>query len=144
MSVMWSYTQSMGLLGRGSGSRKAATYRTARSHSKHTQIFMSRVGFEPTIAVFFPAKTLQVFDRAAIGIGSPIYHRHRTLRIIIVTTLMIMMIMTRLVIGGDNNNSMFWKRKYILLLYHKFRIGNFCKQIQTVGYSYSFQWSRME
>jgi hypothetical protein len=55
------YTKSIGLLGGGSASRKAATY----TQNKRRQKSMSRVGFESTIPVFERAKTVHALDSAA-------------------------------------------------------------------------------
>jgi hypothetical protein len=61
-----SFTQSVGLLGRGSARRKAATcaHRTPQTQYNRTQTSMPQVGFEPTIQVFERAKTVHVLDRA--------------------------------------------------------------------------------
>jgi hypothetical protein len=59
------YTQSVGLLGRGSALRKAATY----TQNRRTQTSMPRVAFEPTIPVFEGAKAVHALDRAATVIG---------------------------------------------------------------------------
>jgi hypothetical protein len=78
-SVSWSFTQSVGLLGRGSACRKAATctHRTAQTQNKRTQTPMPRVGFELTIPMFERAKTGYVLDRAATVIGR--YSSRRTI-----------------------------------------------------------------
>jgi hypothetical protein len=59
------YTQTLGLLGRGSACRKAAHY----TQNKRIQRSMPRLGFEPTIPVFELAKTVHALDRAATVIG---------------------------------------------------------------------------
>jgi hypothetical protein len=69
-SVSLSYTQSVGLLGRGSACRKAATY----TQNKRTQTFMPWMGFEPTTPVFERPKTVHALDRAATVIGSLAKH----------------------------------------------------------------------
>jgi hypothetical protein len=55
------YTHSVGLLGRGSASRMAATC----TQNKCTQISMSRARLEPTIPVLEWVKTVHTSDRAA-------------------------------------------------------------------------------
>jgi hypothetical protein len=60
------YTQSVGILGRGSARRKAATY----TQNKGRQTSMPRVEFEPTIPVFERAKTLHALDRVVTVIGT--------------------------------------------------------------------------
>jgi hypothetical protein len=50
--------------------RPLPSHRTALTHNKHTQRSMPWVGFEPTIPVFERAKTVHVWDRAAIVIGA--------------------------------------------------------------------------
>jgi hypothetical protein len=49
--------------------RPLRTHRTTQTQNKCTQTSMSRVGFEPTIPVFEPAKTIRILDRAATVIG---------------------------------------------------------------------------
>jgi hypothetical protein len=71
-SVSWSYTQSVGLIGRGDRpvARPLPTHRTTQTESTHTmQISMSWVGFKPTIPAFKRAKTVHALDRAASVIG---------------------------------------------------------------------------
>jgi hypothetical protein len=51
----------------GSTSRKASTYTHT---SKQTQIFMPRVGFEPSILVFEQAKVHHALDSVANVIGA--------------------------------------------------------------------------
>jgi hypothetical protein len=59
-SVSLSYTQSVGILGRG----------ISPSQGRYLQTEQPEVGLEPTISVFEPAKTVHVLDRAAIVFGS--------------------------------------------------------------------------
>jgi hypothetical protein len=61
------YTQSIGLLGRGSAYR--TTHRTTQTQNKRTQTTMLRVVFEPTIAVFERAKSVHALDHAVTVIG---------------------------------------------------------------------------
>jgi hypothetical protein len=63
-SVSWFFTQSIGLLGRGSAHRKAATY------TGQHRTAMPKVGFEPTNLVFERAKTVHALERAATTIGT--------------------------------------------------------------------------
>jgi hypothetical protein len=49
--------------------RLLSTHRTTQTQNKHTQTFMPRVGFEPTIPVLEQAKTVHALDRAATVIG---------------------------------------------------------------------------
>jgi hypothetical protein len=53
-SVSWSFTQSVGLFGRG--------IRTTQTQNKRTQTCMPQVGFEPTTPAFERAKTVHVLD----------------------------------------------------------------------------------
>jgi hypothetical protein len=66
-SVSWSYTQSVGPLGRGiSQSQGRYLYPEQRKHRiKGTQTSKPWVGFEPTIPVSERAKTVHVFDGSA-------------------------------------------------------------------------------
>jgi hypothetical protein len=57
--------QSVGLLGRGSARRKAATC----TQNKSTHTSMPQVGFEPTIPVFERVKTVHALEGAATVIG---------------------------------------------------------------------------
>jgi hypothetical protein len=50
--------------------RPLPTHRTTQTHNKRTQIFMSWVGFEPTIPAFERTNTVHVLDRAATVIGT--------------------------------------------------------------------------
>jgi hypothetical protein len=59
------YTQSVGLLGRGSSHRKAAIY----TQNKRTQTSMPWVRFEPTIPVFEQAKRVDALDRSVTAVG---------------------------------------------------------------------------
>jgi hypothetical protein len=70
-SVSWSFTQSVGLLGRGDQpvAKALPTHRTTQTQNKGTQTFMPRVGFEPTIPVFERVKTVHALDRAATLFG---------------------------------------------------------------------------
>jgi hypothetical protein len=45
--------------------RPLTTHRSTQTHNKRRQIFMSWVGFEPTITAFERTKTVHTFDRAA-------------------------------------------------------------------------------
>jgi hypothetical protein len=56
----------VGLTGRGSVRRKAATCTQDSTNRIHAQTYMPKVGFEPTIPA---AKTLHTLDRAATVIG---------------------------------------------------------------------------
>jgi hypothetical protein len=59
------YTQSVGLLGRGSHvARPLSTHRTTQIQNKRSQTSMSWVGFEPTIPAFELAKTVHALDCA--------------------------------------------------------------------------------
>jgi hypothetical protein len=49
--------------------RPLPTHRTTQAQNKGTQTFMPQVGFEPTIPVFEPVKTVHVLDRAATVFG---------------------------------------------------------------------------
>jgi hypothetical protein len=53
----------------GSARRKAATYAGQHKQNKRTQTLMAWVGFEPTISVFEPGKTVHTLHRAATVIG---------------------------------------------------------------------------
>jgi hypothetical protein len=64
------FTQSVGLIGRGSARRKVATYIGQHKQNKPTQTSMTRVGFEPMIPVFERVKTFHALDRAATVIGT--------------------------------------------------------------------------
>jgi hypothetical protein len=70
-AVSWSYSRSVGLLGRGSARRKAATYtqNNTQTQNKRTQTYTPRVGFEPKILVFERAKAFHALDSAATVIG---------------------------------------------------------------------------
>jgi hypothetical protein len=46
------------------------THRTTQTQNKHTQTFMPRVEFEPTIPVLERAKAVHALDRAATVIGT--------------------------------------------------------------------------
>jgi hypothetical protein len=59
----------VGLLGRGTARRKAATYTGEHKHKKRKRTFMSLVGFEPAIPVLGRAKTFRGLGRAVIVIG---------------------------------------------------------------------------
>jgi hypothetical protein len=63
-SVSWSFTQSVGLLGRGI-SPSQDRYWTERTRNKRTQTFMPQMGFEPMIPVFQRTKTVHALDCAA-------------------------------------------------------------------------------
>jgi hypothetical protein len=65
-TISWSRTQTVGLLGRGSTRRKAAT---CTQRKTQTQTFIPWVGFEPKTPVFERAKTVHALDRAAAVIG---------------------------------------------------------------------------
>jgi hypothetical protein len=65
-SVPWSYTQSVGLLGRRiSPSHGRYLHTGQHKQNKRTQTSMPWVKFEPTIAVFKRAKTVHALDRTA-------------------------------------------------------------------------------
>jgi hypothetical protein len=66
------YTQSVGLLGRGSGRLKATlpAHRTTQTQNKREQTSMPSVVLEPTTSVFERAKTVHDLDRAATVICS--------------------------------------------------------------------------
>jgi hypothetical protein len=66
-SVSWTFTQSVGLLGRGISPLPA--HRTARTQNKRTQTSMPQVAFEPTIPLFERAKTVHALEFAATVIG---------------------------------------------------------------------------
>jgi hypothetical protein len=70
-SRSWSFTESVGLLGRRDQpvARPLPAPRTAQTQNKRTQTTMPQVGFEPTIPVFERAKTVYALDRAATVIG---------------------------------------------------------------------------
>jgi hypothetical protein len=59
-SVSWSFTQSVGILGRG-----ISPSQSLYLHRINTQTSMLLAGFEPTIPVFELAKTVHALDRAA-------------------------------------------------------------------------------
>jgi hypothetical protein len=70
-SVSWSFTQSVGLLGRGNSPSQGRYLHTEQhKQNKCTQPFMPRVVFEHTIPTIKRAKTVDALDRAAIVIGS--------------------------------------------------------------------------
>jgi hypothetical protein len=50
--------------------RPLSTHTATQTQNKRTQTSIPRVGFEPTIPVFERAKTVHVFDRAAIVIST--------------------------------------------------------------------------
>jgi hypothetical protein len=50
------------------------THRTTEIQNKCTQISMPWVGFEPTISMFNPAKTVHALDRAATEVSTEIIH----------------------------------------------------------------------
>jgi hypothetical protein len=80
-SVSWSFTQSVGLLGRESSPSQERYLRTGQN--KRTQTSMPWVGFEPTIPVFERAKTVHVWDRTAILIGNLCtYRNHETVMLL--------------------------------------------------------------
>jgi hypothetical protein len=65
-SVPESYTQSVGLLGRGmSPSQGRYLHIVQHKQNKRTETSMPRVGFEPTISVFERVKMVHVLDRSA-------------------------------------------------------------------------------
>jgi hypothetical protein len=65
-SVSWSYTQSVGILGRMiSPSQFLYLHAEQHKQNKRTQTSMHRVGLEPMIPVFQRAKTVHALDRAA-------------------------------------------------------------------------------
>jgi hypothetical protein len=49
--------------------RPLPIHRTAQTQNKRTQIFMPRLGFEPTTPVFEWVKKVHALDRAASAIG---------------------------------------------------------------------------
>jgi hypothetical protein len=49
--------------------RPLPIHKTTQTQNKHTQAFMSRVGFEPTKSVFERAKTVHALDCTATVIG---------------------------------------------------------------------------
>jgi hypothetical protein len=51
-SVSWSYTQRVGLLGRGISPSQCRYLYTAKTQNKRTQTLMPVLGFEPMIPVF--------------------------------------------------------------------------------------------
>jgi hypothetical protein len=51
--------------------RPLPTHRTTQTQNKRTHTSMPRVGFEPTIPAFEPAKTVHDLDRVATVIGDP-------------------------------------------------------------------------
>jgi hypothetical protein len=64
-SVLQSYTQSAGLLGRGiSPSQGSYLYTGQHKQKKRTPAFIPGVGFEPTIPALKQAKTVHASDRA--------------------------------------------------------------------------------
>jgi hypothetical protein len=65
-SVSWSYTQSVGLFGRGISPSKGRCLHTEQTHRDS----MPRVGFEPMIPAFERAKTVHALDGAATVIGT--------------------------------------------------------------------------
>jgi hypothetical protein len=72
-SDSWSYTQSIGLIGRGISPLQASTYtqnNTNREWKHKIQTSMTWVGFEPTISAFERAKTVHDLDHAVIVIGA--------------------------------------------------------------------------
>jgi hypothetical protein len=56
------HRQFVGLLGRGSARRKAATYTGQHKQNKSRQTSMARVRFEPTIPVFRRVKAFLALD----------------------------------------------------------------------------------
>jgi hypothetical protein len=62
-------TQSVGLLGRGSASRKTATDTQNNTQIKRTQTSMPRVGLKPTNLAFDRAKTVNALDLVATVIS---------------------------------------------------------------------------
>jgi hypothetical protein len=70
--VSWSFTQSVGLLGRGSARRKDATctHKRAQTQKKRKQTSMPQVGFESAIPPFEREKTVHAFDSAVAVIGT--------------------------------------------------------------------------
>jgi hypothetical protein len=70
-SVSYSYTQSVGVLGRGGVSPSQGRFLHTGQHkqNKRTETSMPRVGFEPTISVFEREKTVQALDRAVTVTG---------------------------------------------------------------------------
>jgi hypothetical protein len=60
---------SVGLLGRGSASRKACTYTQNNTQNKCTQTSMPGVAFEPTTPVFERTKTVHALYRTATVMG---------------------------------------------------------------------------
>jgi hypothetical protein len=53
--------------------RPLPTHRTTQTQNKLTQIYIPRVGFEPTTPAFKWAKMVQALDRAATVIGKSVY-----------------------------------------------------------------------
>jgi hypothetical protein len=65
-----SFTQSVGLLGRGISPSQGCYLHTGQHKQiERTQTFMPQMGFEPTIPVFERAKTVHALDRATTAIG---------------------------------------------------------------------------
>jgi hypothetical protein len=73
-SFLISFTQSVGLLGRGISTSQSSclhthththTHSRAQTQNKRTQTFMSQVGFESTIPAFQRAKTVHALDFVA-------------------------------------------------------------------------------
>jgi hypothetical protein len=70
-SAFRSFTQSIGLLGRGiRPSQGRYLHIGQHKHRINAQTFMPQVGFDPTIAVFERAKTVHALDYAVTVIGS--------------------------------------------------------------------------
>jgi hypothetical protein len=68
----WSYTQSVGLLGRRISPSQSLYIHAEYKQNKRTQTTMPWVGFELTIPVFERAKASHALDRAATVIGTKI------------------------------------------------------------------------
>jgi hypothetical protein len=68
--------QSVGLLGRGISPSQGRFL--TQTQNKRRQTSLCRVGLEPTISVFEPAKTFHAFDHAASVIGLQRYSLYQT------------------------------------------------------------------
>jgi hypothetical protein len=69
-SDSWSFTQSVGLFGRGISPSQCSYLHTGQhKQNKRTQTSMPQVGFEPMIPVFERAKTILALGSAATVIG---------------------------------------------------------------------------
>jgi hypothetical protein len=70
VSVTYSHTQPVGLLGRGNGPSLGRYLHTQNNtHNKRTRTFIHWVEFEPTIPAFEQAKTVHALDHAATVIA---------------------------------------------------------------------------